>query len=123
MQQKMAERGDNAWSVGLRAFNEMMNNANATGQNGNAAFANEINSFDDLFSTLNNPRKLKTMMAKQFTAHENLDTGLGATLNQLLVSDRNQAAMEILNSEVDKGRTKKLEFFTVLLTCPTLRND
>lgn len=106
MQQKMSERGETAWSVGLSAFREMMKNANATGTNGNTALAGELTSFDDLFSTLNDPRKLKTMMAHQFTAQENLATGLGATLNQLLITDRNQAAMKVLDSEISKGQTK-----------------
>lgn len=106
MQKKMAERGDTAWTVGLRAVSEMMKNANAAGQNGRSALASDISSFEDLFGMLNDPRKLKIMMAQQFTAQENLDTGLGSTLNQLLITDRNQAAMKVLKSEIEKGQTK-----------------
>ena len=106
MQAKMAERGETAWSVGLSALSEMMKNSNQAGRNSAAAVVEDLTSFEDLFEMLNNPDKLKLMMAKQFTANDNLDSGLGPTLNRLLISDRNQAAMKVLRSEIENGQTK-----------------
>ena len=113
MKKKMAERGDTAWSVGMRAISEMMqqqSKANQLGQGG-AAIGSDISSFDDLFGLISDPIKLKVMMATQFASTGNLDAGLGGTLNQLLITDRNQAAMKVLQKEIDKGQTKIAIFY------------
>ena len=106
MQQKMAERGDTAWSLGMKAFNEMMQKQSQAQRQGAGAIANDLESFEDLFSLINDPVRLKVMMASQFAEGGALEAGLGSSLNQLLITDRNKAAMDVLNSEIEKGQTK-----------------
>ena len=91
MQQKMAERGDTVWSVGMRAFNEMMQKQSELGSSGQAGFGQAVESFEDLFGLLSNPAKLKRMLATQFASGGALEAGLGGSLNKILVEDRNQA--------------------------------
>ncbi len=111
MQQKMAERGDTVWSVGMRAFNEMMQKQSELGSSGQAGFGQDVESFEDLFGLLSNPAKLKRMLATQFASGGALEAGLGGSLNKILVEDRNQAAMEVLHREIGKGRTKLALFY------------
>ena len=59
---------------------------------------------------LSNPQQLKLTLAKQFASGGALEAGLGGTLNQILIQDRNQAAMKVLESEIQKGN-KKLAIF------------
>ena len=104
MQQKMAERGDTAWSLGIRAFSEMMQNQSSAQRSVAAAAAGDIESFEDLFSVINDPARLKVIMASQFADGGAMEAGLGSSLNQLLITDRNQAAMKVLESEIAKGK-------------------
>ena len=108
MQKKMAERGDTAWSLGLRAFGEMMDQSNNASMK--QTLGNDIQSFEDLFGLMSDPVRLKVMMANQFTTAEGLDAGLGKSLNQLLIKDRNEAAMKVLHSEINRGQ-KTLALF------------
>ena len=111
MQQKMAERGDTAWSLGMKAFNEMMQKQSQAQRQGAGAIANDLESFEDLFSLINDPVRLKVMMASQFAEGGALEAGLGSSLNQLLITDRNKAAMDVLNSEIEKDQTKIVIFY------------
>lgn len=110
MQAKLAERGETVWSVGMKAINEMMNKQSEMSKNGEAAFGQDIENMDDLFGMLSNPQQLKLTLAKQFASGGALEAGLGGTLNQILIQDRNQAAMKVLESEIQKGN-KKLALF------------
>ena len=56
-------------------------------------------------------QKMKLMMAEQFVAQGSLDQGLGKTLNKMLVQDRNEAAMKVLDREMAKGRKKIAIFY------------
>jgi hypothetical protein len=50
--------------------------------------------------------KLKRLMAQQLADMGNPHGGLGPTLTNLLVTDRNQAAMKVFQKELAKGRKK-----------------
>lgn len=56
------------------------------------------------------PLKLKRMMAAQLAAAGG-DTGLGPTVNTLLISDRNAAALKVMQKELAKGRKKIAIFY------------
>ena len=105
MGQKMAERGDNALTVGLTAFAEMIRKQNklakSAGENGVAQVTTA-----DLMDMLDNPLELKKMMAQQFETSGVMEEGLGDTLNQLLVVDRNAAAMKVLQRQIVAGKEK-----------------
>ena len=60
---------------------------------------------------LNDPLKLKLMMASQFTESGVMEAGLGVSLNQLIVADRNEAAMKVLQKEIAKGKKKIAIFY------------
>ena len=105
MQQKMAERGETVWSLGFNAINEMMQQR-PQDRGGDAATGPPVQSLEDLFDLLGDPVKLKIVLAEQFAAEGGLETGLGESLNRLLVTDRNQAAMNVLNQEIARGQTK-----------------
>jgi hypothetical protein len=67
----------------------------------------------DLLSALLDPDgavKLRRVMAEQLAGTASGDSGLGPTINQILVSDRNAAAIGALKKELAKG-TKKIAIF------------
>jgi hypothetical protein len=68
----------------------------------------------DLFSMLLDPEapvKLKRMMAEQFAALDRPGSGLGKTVDQILIADRNDAAIKALQKELAKGKKKVAIFF------------
>jgi hypothetical protein len=64
-----------------------------------------------LFSDALAPSKLKRLMAQQFESLDKPGAGLPATINTVLVDDRNQAAMKVLQKEIAKGRKKIAIFY------------
>ena len=102
MAEKMAERGDNMFTVGLSAVTEMMRQQNKLMSDPESGLADQLQS-ESLFDVLGDPLKMKQIMAMQFTNTGTLEAGLGKTLNQLLIVDRNQAAMEVLKKRIAKG--------------------
>ena len=111
MQAKMAERGENAITVALDMFSEMMKQSNLRQQN---ASDNEgLNAFaSDPLSMLFDPQrdtKMKVMMAEQF-ATMGTDV-MGGTVNRLLIEDRNSAAMKVFHREMLKGHKKIAIFY------------
>jgi hypothetical protein len=62
----------------------------------------------DLMALLLDPNaavKLKRVMAEQFEAAGD-DVGLGPTIGNILVADRNKAALKVLQKEIAKGKKK-----------------
>lgn len=71
-------------------------------------------SLDDLFGLLLDPAgpaKLKQLLAQQFETMGDLAGGLGQTLNTLLISDRNAAAMKVFQKELATGKKKIAIFY------------
>ncbi|MDA8563912.1 hypothetical protein N9L06_05615 [Mariniblastus sp.] len=110
MGQKMAERGDNALTVGLTAFAEMLRKQNKMAQSATENGVAQMTGAD-LMDMLDNPLELKKMMAKQFETSGVMEEGLGDTLNQLLVVDRNAAAMKVLQKQIVSGKKKIAVFY------------
>jgi hypothetical protein len=107
MSAKMAERGETPLTVGLAAFAEMLRqqNLNRTQSSSDGSAAQE-ETVQSLFYVLDDPLKLKRLMAAQFTESGAVEMGLGQTLNRILVEDRNAACMRVLKSELNAGKTK-----------------
>ena len=103
MSAKMKERGDTPLSIGISAFTEMLRNQNKL-QRKMQSSSNPDSSFASasIFELMSDPRKMKLMMAQQFTNTDVLDTGLGSKLNQMLIDDRNAAALEVLKKQLDQ---------------------
>ena len=110
MGQKMAERGDNALTVGLTAFAEMLRKQNKMAQSATENGVAQMTGAD-LMDMLDKPLELKKMMAKQFETSGVMEEGLGDTLNQLLVVDRNAAAMKVLQKQIVSGKKKIAVFY------------
>jgi len=55
--------------------------------------------------------KLKRMMAEQFEQLDNPDAGFGKTINQILVKDRNKAALKVFQQQLAQGKKKVAIFY------------
>lgn len=106
MQEKMAERGDSVLTLGLNALSDMIRQQNLAERE--KAMQNESGDQpeESLFELMGDPLKMKLMMAEQFADSGAMDIGLGSKLNELLVTDRNKAAMKVLQQEIVDGKTK-----------------
>jgi hypothetical protein len=59
----------------------------------------------------NRPLALKKLFADQLDVLGGLGTGLGSTLDTILVQDRNAAAMKVLKKQVENGTPKIAIFY------------
>lgn len=58
------------------------------------------------------PRRMKLMLADQFDdTFERPAGGLGKTLEQILIADRNSAAMRVLDAQIKQGKTRIAIFY------------
>lgn len=124
----MRKRGDNGFTVALGVIADMMRAQNlrelAAEQEANEEPATEAleqtpddaveDPFADLFSMIldpDAPRKMKRTMAEQFADAEQVASGLGPTLNTLIIEDRNQAALKVLQKQMAAGKKKIAIFY------------
>ncbi len=111
MAEAMRERGEDALTVALSVVADFMRRANVQEQKkadkAKAAKGREDDEEIDLMGLLLDPNaavKLKRLMAEQFESEG--EAGLGPTLNNILVADRNKACMKVLGKEMAKGKKK-----------------
>ncbi|MFP6672164.1 MAG: hypothetical protein VB857_12175 [Pirellulaceae bacterium] len=107
MAEAMKERGDTALTLALSVAADFMRNQNVHAQKAATTPATPLPDIDP-FSLLLDPqagKKLKRLMATQFDS-EAADTGLGATINTILITDRNKAALRVFQKELVKGRKR-----------------
>jgi len=111
MAKAIKSRGDSGGSVFIKVFFDLLRESN------NQAEAREKKGGDfaefQLLAALfdsNRPRALKRLMADQMELVES-GTGLGPTLDTILVQDRNGAAMKALAREIKKGTAKIAIFY------------
>lgn len=105
--EKMRERGDSGWSLALGAMTEMMQRAES-GESG--GLPNSMAGMDNMMDLLSDPLQAKRFMARQFGDPAMLELGLGQKLSQLIVNDRNEAAVEVLDEEIEDG-SKRIAIF------------
>jgi hypothetical protein len=106
------KRGDNGASIAIKVFFDILNQSNRVSQaqaKKGGAELSELQLLSAMFDP-NRPLALKKMFAEQMDVIGGLGTGLGSTLDTILVQDRNNAAMKVLKKEVGKG-TKKIAVF------------
>ena len=105
MAEAMRARGDDALTVGLSMFADMLRQQNLAEWNEEEVpQPPEI----DPFALLVDPEagmELKRFLAEQITAQE-LSGGLGPTINQLLIDDRNEKCMRVFQKQLVAGKTK-----------------
>jgi len=107
MAEAMKERGDSALTLALSVAADFMRNQNVQSQKVKTAPQKPLPNIDP-FSLLLDPqagKKLKRVMATQFDT-EDPETGLGATINTILIADRNKAALKVFQKELVKGRKR-----------------
>ena len=103
---KMAERGETAFTVALSTLADVMRQQNlATRQADQPADSKDIEELS-FFDLIGNPLKLKQVMAEQFVRTGSLDQSLGGSLNQMLVIDRNAEALRGLQRQIAAGKKK-----------------
>lgn len=104
--EKMAERGETAFTVALSTLADVMRQQNLAAREAAKQPAAEIEEELGLFDLLGNPLKMKQVMAEQFVKTGSLDESLGGSLNQMLVIDRNAEALRGLQKQIAAGKKK-----------------
>lgn len=108
MAEAIRERGDDGFTLFLSVTADLLRQQNLQERNRRkkpAAKEAEI----DLTTLLFDPdgaAKLKRLMAEQLAAVGTGATGLGSTLNTILVADRNKAALKVFQKELARGRKR-----------------
>lgn len=106
MADKMAERGDTVFTLALSSIAETMRQQNLSKRNGvKSTVASELEELG-LVDMIGNPLKMKRALASQFAQTGSLDQALGGPLNQLLIVDRNAAALKVLQKQLAAGKKK-----------------
>jgi len=117
MAEAIQKRGDDPLTLFLGFTADLLRQMNAREQEAKAQPPRKTPVADtpgsdqdlDLFSLLldqDGPKKLKRMLAKQLATIESPTGGLGPTLNNILIVDRNEAAMKVFQKELAKGKKK-----------------
>jgi hypothetical protein len=105
------KRGDDGLTLLLGITADILRQQNLREQEGEKAPAGKQENFD--LSELLEPKgalKLKRIIAEQFAGAAN-GTGLGRTLDTILISDRNEAAMKVFQKELARGKKKIAIFY------------
>jgi hypothetical protein len=113
MAEAMRNRGETGLTVILNIVSDLLKQQNLQ-QLGKAGAPGDDE--PDILSMLIDPTggsKLKRLMAEQLINFSTGEGGLGRTLNTILVTDRNQAAMKVLQSQIGKGRKKIAIFYGI----------
>jgi hypothetical protein len=113
MAEAIKERGDDGLTIGLSVAADMLRKKNLeemkkAKEGDKAKKAKDDDDEPDLLGMLLDPQaavKLKRSMAEQFAAAGD-DGGLGPTIGNILVADRNKAALKVLQKEIAKGKKK-----------------
>jgi hypothetical protein len=108
MMETIRNRGDNGFTLALSIAADFLRKYNLEERNPDKASPKKQEEDLDLLSLLFDPEgslKLKRLLAEQFEMAGG-DAGLGPTLNTILISDRNQAAMKVFQKELAGGKKK-----------------
>ncbi len=108
LKMKLQERGESTWSVALSTLTELLNDPHNAEKPSNPR---SDFSFGDFMEMVNNPLKAKQFVAQQMGAMGNMEKGLGSKLTQLIVDDRNEAAMQVLQEVLEQGHQKVAIFY------------
>ena len=103
--EKMAERGETAFTVALSTLADVMRQQNLAARE-SAKRPSADTAEPSLFDLIGNPLKMKQIMAQQFVQTGSLDQSLGGSLNQMLVIDRNAEALRGLQKQIAAGKKK-----------------
>jgi hypothetical protein len=112
MAEAIRKRGDNGASIGIKVFFDILKQVNqqSEARAKKGADFTELQLLSAMFDP-NRPLALKKMFAEQMDMIGGLGTGLGSTLDTILVQDRNTAAMKVLKKEIDNGTPRIAIFY------------
>jgi len=108
----MKKRGDDPLTLILSVAADMLRQQNRQAQekDKNAHPAADVDPLTLLLDP-DGPNKLKKVMAQQMEDLDGATAGLGQTLNTILITDRNGAAMKVFSTEMAKGKKKIAIFY------------
>jgi hypothetical protein len=111
MLEAMKERGEDGWTLALGIAADLLRQQNLAEKKKQEKQEklDRVEEDIDLFALFSDPEgpvKLKRLMAQQFEDLEGPGGGLGQTLSTLLITDRNAAAVKVLQQELAKGKKK-----------------
>jgi hypothetical protein len=111
MAKAIKSRGDSGASVFIKVLFDLLRQSNqqSEAREKRGGDFSEFQLLAALFDS-NRPLALKRLMADQMELVES-GTGLGPTLDTILVQDRNGAAMKVLSREIKKGTAKIAIFY------------
>ena len=111
MREAMKKRGEDGMTLTLGILRDVLKEANRLEQQqaANAVELPEITLTDLLFSS-QGAKKMKRFMAHQLSNPEMMGA-MGETLNTLLISDRNQAALKVFQTQLANGKQKMALFY------------
>lgn len=109
MAELMEKRGETGFTLALSVISDMLRQQQTLMQRPGDGKTPDVDLFTFLFDP-NRSVKLKRAMAVQF---ESLDEsgGLGETLGRLLITDRNKAAMKVLEKQLAAGKKRIAIFY------------
>lgn len=113
MAETIRARGDDGLTLFLGVAADLIRQQNVAEQKRAQSPPEEEAESDPLGLLLDpdGPARLKRLMAEQMEIFLAPDGGLGPTLGRILIADRNQAALRVLQKEIAKGRKKVAIFY------------
>jgi hypothetical protein len=108
MAEAIRNRGDNGLTLFLSITADLLRQHNLQELQKQKAPAKEEADLDVLSLLLDpdGPVKLKRLLAEQFVTLSSPTAGFGPTINTILITDRNQAALKVFQKELARGKKK-----------------
>lgn len=98
--QAMRDRNESFWQMYFRMMGQAMSQQSDMAARGDSS---DLDLFAALFSN-DRPRRLKIVLAKQLSEMESLMVSLGGDQGSVLITDRNQRALEVLRAQIKAGK-------------------
>jgi len=113
MLEKIRERGDDALTIALSVMADLLRQQNLRDDKPPVKTVKPQAPPDllSLFLDPEGPAKMKRMLAEGLGDPQAVGAGLGQTLNAIIIADRNEAAMKVLQKEIAQGRKKVAIFY------------
>ena len=110
MTEAMRRRGDDEVTIALSVLVDILRQHNRVPLD--EPSDSDTGSADpfEILEHLGNPARMKRVLAEQLSDAGELEQGFGPTMNRILIRDRNEAAVDVLQKEIAKGR-KRLAIF------------
>jgi hypothetical protein len=106
------KRGDDNLTLFLKIAADLISQQNRQAMKAAKQRVEDANiDFLSLFTEPTGASKLKRLLAEQLAALESPEGSLGATINTILIRDRNRAAMDVLHKELNNGKKKIAIFY------------